>query len=327
MSLTPTSPRCTVIIPMDRPGADALRAVASVLAQGDRLLELIVVAASRVELPSDPRLRLLVVEERNPAIRRNRAAEQAKGEYLAFIDDDAVAREDWLEKAARFLDDNPGVLAVGGPDPAPADSTFAELVSDTLLATPWIGSGVAAHESRKGIFHLTAPHDVALVNLVVRREAFAAAGGFDAEIGYIGEDTALVEKLMAEGRVLYHDAVVVYHRRRAFPGPYVQQRWRYRVKTGRLLVRAGQRYRNPKVIGLLLAGLIFIAAAIVAPKIALAMLAAYFVITLTLGALATRLRPAAWPLIPFAFLVHHATYFFGICWGLVTAGTNTGDRG
>src|SRR5512133_1611068 len=152
MSPTPTSPRCTVIIPMDRPGADALRAVASVLAQGDRLLELIVVAASRVELPSDPRLRLLVVEERNPAIRRNRAAEKAKGEYLAFIDDDAVAREDWLEKAARFLDDNPGVLAVGGPDPAPADSTFAELVSDTLLSTRWIGSGVAAHESRKGIF-------------------------------------------------------------------------------------------------------------------------------------------------------------------------------
>lgn len=324
MSDTDLFPRCSVIIPMDRPGPDALRAVASVLAQGDRLLELIVVAASRIELPADPRLRLLVVEDRNPAIRRNRAAEQAKGEYLAFIDDDAIARENWLQKAALFLDDNPGVLAVGGPDPAPADSTFAELVSDTLIATRWIGSGVAAHESRRGIFHLTSPHDVALVNLMVRREAFAAAGGFDAEIGYIGEDTALVESLMKEGRVLYHDAVVVYHRRRAFPWQYIRQRWRYRVKTGRLLVRAGQRYRNPKVIGLLLAGVTFLAAAILAPRIALGMLVAYFGITLALGGLATRLPLSALPIIPFAFLVHHATYFLGICWGLVTAGTKAG---
>ena len=111
---------------MDRPGPDAVRSVAAVLALGPRLLELIVVAASRVELPGDPRVRLLVVEERNPALRRNKAAAEARGEYLAFVDDDAFAREDWLEKAAGFLDDNPGVLAVGGPDPAPADSTFAE---------------------------------------------------------------------------------------------------------------------------------------------------------------------------------------------------------
>ncbi|MBI2213975.1 MAG: glycosyltransferase [Acidobacteria bacterium] len=319
MSDIPTAPRCSVIIPMDRPGPDALRAVDSVLAQGARLHELLVVAGAPLELPADPRIRLVIVEERNPAVRRNRAAGEARGEYLAFIDDDAIAREDWLERAATFLDENPGVLAVGGPDPAPAESTFAELVSDTLLAARFIGSGVAAHENRRGIFHVTSPHDVALVNLVVRRTAFVESGGFDAAIGYIGEDTALVESLMERGRVLYHDSVVVFHRRRAFPGPYIRQRWRYRVKTGRLLVSAGQRYRNPKVAGFLLAGLAFIAAAVFTPKVALGMLAAYVVITLTFGVLATRLRPLAWPLIPFAFLVHHATYFLGICWGMVTA--------
>jgi membrane protein implicated in regulation of membrane protease activity len=93
-----------------------------------------------------------------------------------------------------------------------------------------------------------------------------------------------------------------------------------------MLVSAGQRYRNPSVIGFLLAGLAFIAAAILAPKVAIAMLAAYIVITLVLGCAATRLRPAAWPRIPFAFLVHHATYFLGICWGLVTAGRPRGDQ-
>ena len=321
MSQSLTSASCSVIIPMDRPGPDAVRSVAAVLALGPRLLELIVVAASRVELPGDPRVRLLVVEARNPALRRNKAAAEARGEYLAFVDDDAFAREDWLEKAAGFLDDNPGVLAVGGPDPAPADSTFAELVSDTLLATRWIGSGVAAHESRRGIFHVTSPHDVALVNMVVRREAFVAVGGFDPEIGYIGEDTALVEALMAHGRVAYHDAVVVYHRRRAFPSAYVRQRWRYRVKTGRLLVSAGKRYRSPRIIAFLLSGLVFGVAALLSPKVAAWMLVAYVAITFTLGSAATRLRPTAWPLVPFAFMVHHATYFLGITWGLLTKRT------
>jgi hypothetical protein len=306
-------------MPMDRPGADALRAVASVLAQAPaRLAELLVVAGAPLELPRGPRIRLIVVEDRNPAVRRNRAAAEARGALLAFIDDDAFAREDWLESAASVLEASPGVLAVGGPDPAPDDSTLAELVSDTLLATRWIGSGVAAHENRAGVFDVRAPHDVALVNLVVRRDAFEAAGGFDERIGYIGEDTALLERLIEAGRVAYHDGVVVFHRRRSFPGAYVRQRWRYRVKTGRLLVTAGARYRNPKVLGFLGAGLVFAAVAALAPLAALWLLAGYAIVTLVLGAAHTRLPSWAWPLIPLAFGVHHATYFLGILAGIAT---------
>ena len=69
-------------------------------------------------------------------------------------------------------------------------------ISDTLLATRWIGSGVIAHESRAGVFAIEHPSDIALVNLFVRRDAF---DGFDEVIGYIGEDTALVERVMTRG--------------------------------------------------------------------------------------------------------------------------------
>lgn len=305
-------------MPMDRPGEDALRAVAAVLGQrGERLAELIVVAGAEIALPDDRRVRLVVVEDRNPAVRRNRAAAVATGELLAFVDDDAFAREDWLESAAGFLETNPDVLAVGGPDPAPSDSPFTELVSDTLLATRWIGSGVAAHEGRRGVFDLASPHAIALVNLVVRRDAFEAAGGFDEGIGYIGEDTALLETLMAKGRAAYHDGVVVYHRRRRFPGAYVRQRWRYRVKTGRMLVRGGARYRTGKVLGFLMAGVMAFAVAFTMPSAIPWMLAAYAVLTIGLAASRTRLPVHAWPVIPIAFAVHHATYFFGILAGVV----------
>ena len=141
---------------------------------------MIAVSAAPLSLPAETAVRNVVEPNRNPATRRNRAVSVAAGEILAFIDDDAVADPCWLANAVAYLDAHPDVLALGGPDPAPDDSTAAELISDTLLATRWIGSGVLAHENRTGVFAVAHPSDIALVNLFVRRAAF---DGFDESIG------------------------------------------------------------------------------------------------------------------------------------------------
>jgi GT2 family glycosyltransferase len=293
-------------MPVERVGGDAERAIASVLAQEAPFrFELIVVSANPLELPEITRSRNVVETNRNPATRRNRAASVASGEILAFLDDDAIADSRWLATAVAYLDANPDVLAIGGPDPAPPDSTIAELISDTLLATRWIGSGVAAHENRRGIFTLKRASDIALVNLLVRRDAFT---GFDEAIGYIGEDTALLDQLMQRGRVVYHDGVRVFHRRRPFPGPYLRQRWRYRVKTGQRLART----RDPRIQAFLIAGLFGI---VFAPLVAIP----YAIATLILGATATRLPFHWWPVIPLAFAAHHLTYWLGIVTGITSS--------
>jgi glycosyltransferase involved in cell wall biosynthesis len=302
--------KVSVIMPVERLGGDAERAIASVLEQQVPFrFELIVVSAEALALPQTG-VRNVVEPNRNPATRRNRAASVAEGEILAFIDDDARAAPDWLASAAAIFDAHPDVVALGGPDPAPDDSTTAELVSETLLAAPLIGSGVAAHENRRGTFAVRSASDVALVNLFVRRDAFT---GFDESIGYIGEDTALLESLLRRGRVLYSDSVRVFHRRRAFPGPYLSQRWRYRVKTGEMLVRGSRAHRaNPKIWAFLLVATIAILAAPIAAV-------PYYVATLIIGARVTRLPAPWWPLIPFAFAAHHSTYFAGIVWGAARA--------
>jgi Glycosyltransferase like family 2 len=311
-------PEVSVIMPVERIGGDAERAIAAVLAQRTtRSFELIIVAASEIAgLPSN--VGQVLVAERNPAVRRNRAAAVAAAPLLAFIDDDAFAEPDWLGTACDYLAAHPETLAVGGPDPAPDDSSTAELISDTLLATHYIGSGIACHEGREGTFAVSAPSDVALVNLFVRKRAFDEAGGFDEAIGYIGEDSALIGELLRRGPVVYHSAIRVQHRRRAFPGPYLRQRWRYRVKTGELLRKGEAAYRRSgRIFALLGAGVVFAAALIVAPRVAALMLAGYFLVTLALAIPATRLPVSWWPVIPFAFLAHHATYFLGIVWGIL----------
>lgn len=294
-------------MPVERVGGDAERAIASVLRQEAPFpFELIVVSGTALERPAETRVRNVVVSNRNPATRRNRGVSESAGEILAFIDDDAVAASDWLHAAVTYLDAHPETLALGGPDPAPDDSTVAELISDTLLATPYIGSGIAAHEGRRGTFAITQPSDVALVNLFVRRSAFTQ---FDESIGYIGEDTALLSELMNRGKVVYHDAVRVHHRRRAFPGPYLRQRWRYRMKTGQLLASGAAAYRGNRKIKL------FLLAALVGLITLPISLPLYLVATFVMGAHVTRLPLAMWPVIPFAFLLHHATYLGGILWG------------
>jgi glycosyltransferase involved in cell wall biosynthesis len=302
----------SVIMPVERLGGDAERAIQSVLDQAAPFtFELILVSAAPLALAAEDRIRNVVEPNRNPATRRNRAVSVARGELLAFIDDDARADPAWLANAAAYLDAHPDVLAMGGPDPAPDDSPVAELISDTLLATRWIGSGVAAHENRRGTFDVKAASDVALVNLVVRRSAFT---GFDESIGYIGEDTALVESLLERGRVVYSDRVRVVHRRRAFPGAYLRQRWRYRVKTGEMLVRGSRAHRTPKVQAFLVAGTLGILALPI-------VLVPYLALTFVLGVRATRLPKRYRLAIPAAFALHHATYYFGIWWGILRAST------
>src|SRR3954467_6460273 len=236
--------KVSVIMPVERIGGDAERAIESVLRQEAPFpFELILVSAAPLAIELGTGVRNVIEPNRNPATRRNRAVSEAAGEILAFIDDDAIADSGWVATAVAYLDAHAEVLAIGGPDPAPDDSTAAELIAETLLATPLIGSGVACHENRAGIFAITNASDVALVNLFVRKSAFR---GFDDEIGYIGEDTSLIASLLPH--VVYHAGVRVFHRRRPFPGPYLRQRWRYRLKTGEMLARRSAAYaKNRKI--------------------------------------------------------------------------------
>src|SRR5438067_2021389 len=77
----------------------------------------------------------------------------------------------------------------------------------------------------------------------------------DESLGYVGEDTDFVHRALALGlRVRLDPAVRVRHRRRAFPARYLAQRWRYRVKTGRLFVERPGLYSGRRIAGFLSAG-------------------------------------------------------------------------
>jgi hypothetical protein len=258
----------------------------------------------------------IAVEDSNPALRRNRAARQARGSILAFVDDDAEAEPGWLAAGVAALE---RCALAGGPDLLRDDAPWSERLSDLLLATPWIGSGVPAHERAPRGGPVATAHDVALCNLFARRGTFESLGGFDETLGYISEDTDFIRRALASGaRVELDPAVRVRHRRRNFPLEYLAQRWRYRLKTGRMLFENPGVHARGRIALFLAVGFLGSAgAAMFGLSFILPALLLYAVAAWALSFPIWRRDPLLFPAVPFAFALHHAVYFFGLLAGIV----------
>lgn len=325
----------SVIIASDRGGPDLARSLQSLIRQKNPPhAEVLVVSAHEPppvagqgvgEMP----VGWVRMEDRNPASRRNRAAEFAAGRLLAFLDDDASAAPDWLARAAR-LAGTEGIF--GGCDLLPEGSPFSERISDLLLATPLIGSGVPAHERhpRRGV--VKNPSAITLCNLFVTRDLFDRLNGFDESLGYIGEDTDFVHRARKAGHPpLLDPGLKVFHRRRAFPLAFLRQRWRYRIKTGRLLVTRPALYLRPTPLIFLLTGALAIVLTILfGAKFVLPAAIFYALVTWLASAKIWVRDPFLFPFVPFAFAIHHANYWLafvaGIFRGLWESVSGTGAR-
>ncbi|MCU1548353.1 MAG: glycosyltransferase [Arthrobacter sp.] len=150
---------------------------------------------------------------------RNTGAGLANAEIVAFLDDDAEAAPDWLERLAALYDD-PDVLAVGGRvEPVwevRRPGYFAEEL-DWIVGCTYRGLPKVAAEVR----------NVIGANMSFRAEVLNRVGGFNTSLGRkdtvpLGcEETELCIRavLGAPGsRVVYEPAAVVYHHVRAERG-------------------------------------------------------------------------------------------------------------
>lgn len=118
---------------------------------------------------------------------RNVAVEQATGDILAFLDDDATAADDWLANLLPHYAD-PAVMGVGGSAvprwesgqgrpatlPAPAGQAAGEL--DWIVGCSYVGMPTTAAPIR----------NLMGCNMSVRSEAFTVVGGFGESLGRIG---------------------------------------------------------------------------------------------------------------------------------------------
>ena len=164
-----------------------------------------------------------------PAEKRNLGIKAAKGEIIAFIDDDAYPDAHWLEYAVRYFGDET-IGAVGGPGVTPpGDSFLARMggrVYDNLLVSGNYRYRYKAGGVRRDV------DDYPSCNLFVRKSLLDSFGGYRTDF-WPGEDTLLCKDIVDAGkRIVYDPWVVVCHHRRPLFGAHLRQLGRYAFHRG-----------------------------------------------------------------------------------------------
>lgn len=243
-----------------------------------------------------------------PAAKRNIGIESARGELVAFLDDDAYPVPEWLAKAISHFGD-PSVGAVGGPGCTPPD--------DPLLAR-WGGRVYASHVVAGNYRYRYVPERVREVddypscNLFVRTALARELGGFRTDY-WPGEDTYLCMVLVRNLKklIIYEPRAVVFHHRRDLFLPHLRQIGRYALHRGYFARhfpatsrRIGYMIPSLFVLGLVAGGVL---AMISSPlrSIYLAVLTVYALITLASSA---HRNPVAWLAIWLGTCATHVVY-------------------
>jgi glucosyl-dolichyl phosphate glucuronosyltransferase len=210
---------------------DLSEAVASVHAQTAPAREIVIVVdhnpplLARVRQEMGDVVAIANEESQGLSGARNSGVRACSGEVIAFLDDDAVAAPDWLERLCEGYADN-RVMGVGGsiaPDwRSPRNRFFPEefnwVVGCTYRGMP---------ESQAPVRNLIG------ANMSFRRDVLTQVGGFRSEIGRIGtrpmgcEETELcirARSAVPDGILLYEPRAAIQHK-----VPAIRAGWSYFV--------------------------------------------------------------------------------------------------
>ena len=175
------------------------------------------------------KVRVIPTGKVRPAEKRNIGIREAKGEIVAFIDDDAYPDAHWLEYAIKYFGDE-DIGAVGGPGVTPpGDKRLARLGG--RVYDNWLVSGNYRYRYHAGGVRMDV-EDYPSCNLFVRKDILDKIGGYRTDF-WPGEDTLLCKDILDNWkRIIYDPWVVVYHHRRPLFLPHLRQLGRYGFHRG-----------------------------------------------------------------------------------------------
>jgi GT2 family glycosyltransferase len=142
----------------------------------------------------------------------NAGAEAATGEWLAFVNPDVRVSSDWLAELVQPVHEEPGVSSVASKM-LNWDGTAVDFAAAAINFMGW-GNQLGIGSQKLAQFDERKPFLFACGGaMLVRRDVFLDAGGFDPDYFAYFEDVDLGWRLWLLGhRVVYTPRAVVFHR-------------------------------------------------------------------------------------------------------------------
>lgn len=193
-----------------------------------------------------PAARLLRLAPVGLSAARNAGAQAARGEILAFTDDDCEPDEEWISRLRPIFKDGK-FAAAGGPNLPPKARGWEEAV---IAAAPGAPSHVMLDDVEAE--HLPG------CNFAVTKAALLAVGGYDPQFQTAGDDVDICWRLRDAGlRLGFVPGAFVWHRRRPTLTGFLRQQLGYGRAEKLLMTKHPSRFNkdgNAKWDGFVYAG-------------------------------------------------------------------------
>ena len=150
------------------------------------------------------------------AVARNTALREAKGEFLAALDADCVAKPTWLQTLVAIMDASPDIVGCSGMLVENFSDTAADRFRAIHIPQHWGGELVICPRFLMG------------ANTVFRTSALREIGGYDEKFQTNGEDVDICHRLYRNGYILaYEPSAVAFHLRRDTMRSVLNMQWRH----------------------------------------------------------------------------------------------------
>ena len=155
----------------------------------------------------------LTESKQGASFARNTGAASAKGQWLCFMDDDAIANKDYVENIIKHIETKPDAIGFGGriiPKYIPSEPKWMSYYVSSLVGNFDYAPEACAFENGKYPIES---------NMILKKSAFELVGGFNEAIPGVagtlrigGEGKELFYKVIALGEKIYYDpSICVYH--------------------------------------------------------------------------------------------------------------------
>ena len=143
---------------------------------------------------------------------RNTGAAYAKGQWLCFMDDDAVATPDYVKNIIRHIETKPEAVGFGGriiPKYIPAEPKWMSHYVSSLVGN--FDYAPTACAFAPGKYPLES-------NMIVKKDIYEQIGGFNTSLPGVvgtlrigGEGKELFYKILSLGHTIYYDPSICVH--------------------------------------------------------------------------------------------------------------------